>query len=134
MTTSRTPATRCASTKLITDDKVELLLAPWGTPITSRADPGKAGSDGRQHRVLGAAPMLAGYIWFTTSAHRQDGRATREMAKANGYRVPRSSPTFCRWRRRSRPRSCRRAEEPHRVEGERKYPPDIKDMTAILIR
>ena len=44
--------------KLITDDKVDLLLAPWGTPfhIADRAGAREVQvPDGRQHRGIGGA-------------------------------------------------------------------------------
>lgn len=126
--------------KLITDDKVHLLLAPWGTPhhfaIAPVLEKYKFPMVGNTASSSQLRDIKPGYIWFATSAFPDDmGRALAEMAKANGYRtaavVANLLPLAKEIGSVLVPALQRAGIE---VKVNEEYPPDIKDMTAMLTK
>ena len=99
--------------KLITDDKVDLLLAPWGTPfhisIAPVLEKYKFPMVGNTAASVALRQVKPGYIWFPTSAipdriaRRAGGDAEAEQRQVGGRRLP----TCCRSPRRSRTSSSR---------------------------
>src|SRR3989304_5535449 len=77
--------------KLITDDKVELLLAPWGTPMHVAVAPGlerlRFPMVGNTAASVKVRELKPGNIWFTTAAiPDRTGRDLTAMLKANGVK------------------------------------------------
>lgn len=124
--------------KLITDDKVDLLIAPWGTPfhlavapVLSRYKFPMVGNTAASVQLRSVAP---GYIWFPTSAipDRIGIELAKFMKKENvksaaiianvlpfsqeirGFLIPEL------------------AKQGITVAVNENYPPDIMDMTALL--
>jgi branched-chain amino acid transport system substrate-binding protein len=124
--------------KLITDDKVDLLLAPWGTP----AHIAVAGVVERYHfPVIGDSAasvklrdLKSSYMWFTTGGMPDSfAKAMADALKANGIKTA----------------ALLTAQLPFALEVksflvpalkandiavkiDENYPPSIKDMTALL--
>jgi branched-chain amino acid transport system substrate-binding protein len=126
--------------KLITDDKVELLLAPWGTPhhfaLAPVLEKYKFPMVGNTAASVQLREIKPGYIWFPTSAI-PDKMATElvAMAKANGYTtaaiVANVLPLAKEIKATLVPALQKAGIE---VKVNEEYPPDIKDMTAILTK
>ena len=94
--------------KLITDDKVDLLLAPWGTPfhiaIAPVLEKYKFPMVGNTAASVALRQVKPGYIWFPTSAiPDRIGVELTAMLKAAERQVGGDRlPTCCRSPRRSR--------------------------------
>jgi branched-chain amino acid transport system substrate-binding protein len=126
--------------KLITDDKVNLLLAPWGTPhhfaLAPVLERYKFPMVGNTAASVQLREIKPGYIWFPTSAI-PDKMAVElaAMAKANGYKtagiVANVLPLAKEIKAALVP-ALQKAGIAVKVNEE--YPPDIKDMTAILTK
>lgn len=126
--------------KLITDDKVELLLAPWGTPhhfaLAPVLEKYKFPMVGNTAASVQLREIKPGYIWFPTSAI-PDKMATElvAMAKANGYKtaaiVANVLPLAKEIKATLVPALAKAGIE---LKVNEEYPPDIKDMTAILTK
>jgi branched-chain amino acid transport system substrate-binding protein len=126
--------------KLITDDKVNLLLAPWGTPhhfaIAPVLERYKFPMVGNTAASVTLREIKPGYIWFPTSAIPDKMAAElAEMAKANGYKtaaiVANVLPLAKEIKASLVPALAKAGIE---VKVNEDYPPDIKDMTAILTK
>jgi branched-chain amino acid transport system substrate-binding protein len=126
--------------KLITDDKVELLLAPWGTPhhfaLAPVLEKYKFPMVGNTAASVQLREIKPGYIWFVTSAIPDRMAAgLAEMAKANGYKsaaiVANVLPLAKEIKASLVPALAKAGIE---VKVNEEYPPDIKDMTAILTK
>jgi branched-chain amino acid transport system substrate-binding protein len=109
--------------KLITADRVDLLLAPWGTPFHFALAPVlekyKFPMVGNTAASVQLREIKPGYIWFPTSAIPD--RMAAEMAallKANGYNTAALVKEF--------------GMNGINIVVNEEYPPDIKDMTAML--
>ena len=77
--------------KLITDDKVDLLLAPWGTPfhiaIAPVLEKYKFPMVGNTAASVALRQVKPGYIWFPTSAiPDRIGVELTAMMKAEGVK------------------------------------------------
>jgi branched-chain amino acid transport system substrate-binding protein len=126
--------------KLITDDKVHLLLAPWGTPhhfaLAPVLEKYKFPMVGNTAASVQLREIKPGYIWFPTSAI-PDKMALElaEMAKANGYKtaaIVANVLPLAKEIKASLVPALQNAGVEVKVNEE--YPPDIKDMTAILTK
>jgi len=126
--------------KLITDDKVELLLAPWGTPhhfaLAPILEKYKFPMVGNTAASVQLREIKPGYIWFPTSAIPDKmGMELAEMAKANGYKsaaIVANVLPLAKEIKASLVPALQKAGIEVKVNEE--YPPDIKDMTAILAK
>jgi branched-chain amino acid transport system substrate-binding protein len=124
--------------KLITDDKVELLLAPWGTPhhfaLAPILEKHKFPMVGNTAASVQLREIKPGYIWFPTSAIPDKMAAElAEMAKANGYKtagIVANVLPLAKEIKASLVPALAKAGIQLKINEE--YPPDIKDMTAIL--
>jgi branched-chain amino acid transport system substrate-binding protein len=124
--------------KLITDDKVNLLLAPWGTPhhfaLAPVLERYKFPMVGNTAASVTLREIKPGYIWFPTSAIPD--RMALEMAaliKASGYdsaAVISNVLPFAKEVKQALVPALQKAGIEVKVNEE--YPPDIKDMTALL--
>jgi branched-chain amino acid transport system substrate-binding protein len=124
--------------KLITDDKVDLLLPPWGTPFHIALVPVlekyKFPMVGNTAASVAVRQVKPGYIWFTTSAIPDKiGPALTAMATSNGVKtvaVINNVLPFTKELKTFLMPALKKAGIEVKVEGE--YPPDIKDMTPLL--
>jgi len=124
--------------KLITDDKVDLLLAPWGTPFHIAVAPVleryKFPMVGNTAASVAVRKVKPGYIWFTTSAIPDKiGMELTAMLKANGVKnvaVINNVLPFTKEIKTFVTPELKKTGIEIKVEGE--YPPDIKDMTSLL--
>ena len=124
--------------KLITDDKVDLLLAPWGTPfhisIAPVLEKYKFPMIGNTAASVALRQVKPGYIWFPTSAipDRISTELTA-MLKANGVKsvalISNVLP-FTKEIKNALEPELKKAGIDVKVTSE--YPPDIKDMTPLL--
>jgi branched-chain amino acid transport system substrate-binding protein len=124
--------------KLITDDKVDLLLAPWGTPfhisIAPVLEKYKFPMVGNTAASVALRQVKPGYIWFPTSAI-PDRIAVElvAMLKQNGAKSAVVLANVLPFTK-----EIKNALEPELKKGgidiklSTEYPPDIKDMTSIL--
>jgi branched-chain amino acid transport system substrate-binding protein len=124
--------------KLITDDKVDLLLAPWGTPFQIAIAPVlekfKFPMVGNTAASVVLRQVKPGYIWFPTSAiPDRIGVELTAMLKANGVKsvalVSNVLPFTKEIKNFVEP-ELKKAGIEIKVSAE--YPPDVKDMTATL--
>ncbi|MBL8662287.1 MAG: amino acid ABC transporter substrate-binding protein [Candidatus Odyssella sp.] len=126
--------------KLITDDKVELLLAPWGTPhhfaVAPVLEKYKFPMVGNTAASVQLREIKPGNIWFVTSAIPDKMAAELvAMAKANGYKtagIVANVLPLAKEIKASLVPALQKAGIAVKVSEE--YPPDIKDMTAILTK
>jgi branched-chain amino acid transport system substrate-binding protein len=126
--------------KLITDDKVNLLLAPWGTPhhfaVAAVLEKYKFPMVGNTAASVQLREIKPGYIWFPTSAIPDKmAHALADMAKANGYKsaaIVANVLPLAKEIKASLVPALQKAGIEVKVNEE--YPPDIKDMTAILTK
>jgi len=126
--------------KLITDDKVNLLLAPWGTPhhfaLAPVLERYKFPMVGNTAASVQLRTLKAGYIWFPTSTI-PDKMAVEmaAMLKANGYKTAALISNVLPFAKEVR-ESLLPALKQNGIELKvsEEYPPDIKDMTAILTK
>jgi branched-chain amino acid transport system substrate-binding protein len=124
--------------KLITDDKVNLLLAPWGTPhhfaLAPVLERYKFPMVGNTAASVTLREIKPGYIWFPTSAIPD--KMALEMAaliKASGYNsaaIISNVLPFAKEVKQALVPALQKAGIEVKVNEE--YPPDIKDMTALL--
>lgn len=126
--------------KLITDDKVNLLLAPWGTPhhfaVAAVLEKYKFPMVGNTAASVQLREIKPGYIWFTTSAIPD--KMAIEMAtmmKANGIKtaalIANVLPLAKEIKATLVPELKKNGIE---LKVNEEYPPDIKDMTAMLTK
>lgn len=124
--------------KLITDDKVNLLLAPWGTPhhfaVAAVLEKYKFPMVGNTAASVQLREIKAGYIWFPTSTI-PDKMAVEmvKLLKANGYKtaalINNVLPFAKEFKAAIVPELKKSGIE---LKVSEEYPPDIKDMTAML--
>ena len=124
--------------KLITDDKVDLLIAPWGTPfhiaIAPVLEKFKFPMVGNTAASVALRQVKPGYIWFPTSAiPDRIGVELTAMLKANGVKsavvIANVLPFTKEIKNFLEPELKKAGIE---VKLSTEYPPDIKDMTSIL--
>ena len=124
--------------KLITDDKVDLLLAPWGTPfhiaIAPVLEKYKFPLVGNTAASVALRQVKPGYIWFPTSAipDRIGAELTAFLKQQNVKSVAVLSNVlpFTKEIKNFLEPELKKAGIDVKVSTE--YPPDIKDMTATL--
>ncbi|WP_076998118.1 amino acid ABC transporter substrate-binding protein [Variovorax sp. KK3] len=124
--------------KLITDDKVDLLLAPWGTPFQIAIAPVlekfKFPMVGNTAASVALRQVKPGYIWFPTSAiPDRIGVELTAMLKANNVKtavVLANVLPFTKEIKNYLEPELKKAGIEIKLSTE--YPPDIKDMTSIL--
>ncbi len=124
--------------KLITDDKVDLLLAPWGTPFQISIAPVlekfKFPMVGNTAASVVLRQVKPGYIWFPTSAipDRIGAELTALLKSQNVKTVAVLSNVL------PFTKEIKNFLEPELKKGgidiklSAEYPPDIKDMTSTL--
>lgn len=126
--------------KLITNDKVDLLLPPWGTPFHIALAPVlekyKFPMVGNTAASVAVRQVKPGYIWFTTSAIPDKiGPELTAMLKSNGVKsvavISNVLPYTKELRTYVMP-ALKKAGIEVKVDGE--YPHAIKDMTSLLTR
>lgn len=125
--------------RLITQDKVDLLAAPWGTPMHLALAPvlqrykfPMVGNTAASVQLRQVAP---GYVWFVTSAIPDSmGTEMAAMLKENGVKtaaiLSNELPYSQEFRSFLLP-ALKAAGVA--VVSDDSYPPDIKDMTAMLV-
>ncbi|VTU19194.1 amino acid ABC transporter substrate-binding protein [Variovorax sp. PBL-E5] len=124
--------------KLITDDKVDLLLAPWGTPFQIAIAPVlekfKFPMVGNTAASVALRQVKPGYIWFPTSAiPDRIGVELTAMLKAQNVKsavVLSNVLPFTKEIKNYLEPELKKAGIEIKLSTE--YPPDIKDMTSIL--
>lgn len=124
--------------KLITDDKVDLLLAPWGTPfhisIAPVLEKYKFPVVGNTAASVALRQVKPGYIWFPTSAiPDRIGAELTAMLKAQGAKsvvVLANVLPFTKEIKNFLEPELKKAGIEIKLSTE--YPPDIKDMTSVL--
>ncbi|VWX61837.1 Amino acid/amide ABC transporter substrate-binding protein, HAAT family [Burkholderiales bacterium 8X] len=124
--------------KLITDDKVDLLIAPWGTPFQIAIAPVlekfKFPMIGNTAASVALRQVKPGYIWFPTSAiPDRIGSEMAAMLKANNVKtavVLSNVLPFTKEIKNYLEPELKKAGIEVKLSTE--YPPDIKDMTSIL--
>jgi branched-chain amino acid transport system substrate-binding protein len=124
--------------KLITDDKVDLLIAPWGTPFQIAIAPVlekfKFPMVGNTAASVSLRQVKPGYIWFPTSAiPDRIGVELTAMLKANNVKtavVLANVLPFTKEIKNYLEPELKKAGIEIKLSTE--YPPDIKDMTSIL--
>ena len=126
--------------KLITNDKVDLLLAPWGTPfhfaVAGVLDRYKFPMVGNSAASVQLRELKAGYIWFPTSAIPD--RLAEELGKLltqQGVKTVAVTnlqlPFSLEIKEYLMPVLEREGIE---VLVDEAYPPGVKDMTAMLLK
>jgi branched-chain amino acid transport system substrate-binding protein len=124
--------------KLITDDKVDLLTAPWGTPfhiaiapVLERFQFPMVGSTAASVALREIKP---GNIWFPTSAiPDRIGAELTAMMKANNVQTAAVIANVLPFAKEIKSFLVPALQkEGIRVVVNEEYPPDIKDMTAML--
>jgi len=126
--------------KLITQDKVDLLLAPWGTPthiavapVLERLKFPMVGNTAASSKLRELKP---GYIWFTTAAiPDRIGKELAAMLKENGVKsvaLLTNVLPFSKEIKGFLEPALKSAAIAISVNEE--YPPDVKDMTALLTK
>lgn len=124
--------------KLVNDDKVDLLLAPWGTPthfaVAAIAEKLKFPIVGNSAASVGLRELKPGYIWFPTSAIPD--RMAEELVRllqsqgAKSVAVLTNQLPFSLEIQKFLMPALEQAGIA--VATAQDYPPDIKDMTAML--
>ncbi|WP_422372177.1 amino acid ABC transporter substrate-binding protein [Hoeflea sp.] len=126
--------------KLITQDEVDLLAAPWGTPmhlalapVLQRFKVPMVGNTAASVQLRNVAP---GYIWFPTSAIPDAmGAELAKMMKANGVQSAALLANELPYSQEFRSFLIPALEEAGiEVKVDESYPPDIKDMTSMLVQ
>ncbi len=124
--------------KLITDDKVDLLIAPWGTPfhlaITGVLERYKFPMVGNSAASVHLREVEAGYVWFPTSAIPDIiGLELAKLLKAQNAKTVAVSTLQLPFSLEVKSFLMPALEkEGITVVAENDYPPGIADMTAIL--
>ena len=124
--------------KLITDDKVDLLLAPWGTPFHIAVAPVlekyKFPMVGNTAASVALRQVKPGYIWFPTSAiPDRIGAELTAFLKANNVKTAVVISNVLPFTK-----EIKNFLEPELKKGgievkmSAEYPPDVKDMTSML--
>ncbi len=124
--------------KLITQDKVDLLLAPWGTPthiaIAPVIERFKFPIIGNTAASVALRDLKPGNIWFVTAAFPDRvGRELAKMAKAKGVKSVALLTNVLPFSK-----EVKGFLEPALKEAgitiavNEEYPPDVTDMTALL--
>ena len=124
--------------KLITDDKVDLLLAPWGTPahiaIAPVLDKYRFPVVGNTAASVNLRKIKPGYIWFPTSAIPD--RIGTELAamltenKVKSVAILSNVLPFTKEIKTFLEPALKNAGI--EVKFSTEYPPDIKDMTSVI--
>jgi len=126
--------------KLITDDKVDLLLAPWGTPFHIAVAPVlekyKFPMVGNTAASVTVRRMKPGYIWFTTSAIPDKiGPALTAMATSYGVKSVAVINNVLPYTKELKTFLMPALKAAHiEVKVDEEYPPNIKDMTSLITR
>ena len=124
--------------KLITDDKVDLLMAPWGTPFQIAIAPVVERFEfpvvGNSAASVMLRKLKPGYIWFPTSAiPDRMGPELATMMKQEGVKSAAVLANILPFSKEVKsflvPALKKEGIE---VVFDQDYPPDIKDMTAML--
>jgi len=124
--------------KLITDDGVDLLIAPWGTPFHMAIAPVleryKFPMVGNSAASVQLSQLKPGYIWFVTSAiPDQMGVELAAMMKKEGVTSAAILANVLPYSQELKSFLVPELEKAGiEVVVNEDYPPDIKDMTAIL--
>jgi branched-chain amino acid transport system substrate-binding protein len=124
--------------KLITQDKVDLLLAPWGTPthiaIASVIERFKFPMIGNTAASASLRDLKPGNIWFVTAAFPDRvGKELAKLAKAKGIKSVALLTNVLPFSK-----EVKGFLEPALQEAgitiavNEEYPPDLSDMTALL--
>lgn len=124
--------------KLITDDKVDLLLAPWGTPfhisIAPVLEKFKFPMVGNTAASVALRKVKPGYIWFPTAAiPDRIGAELTALLKTQNVKsvvVLANILPFTKEIKNFLEPELKKAGIDIRLSTE--YPPDIKDMTSVL--
>lgn len=124
--------------KLITDDKVDLLLAPWGTPfhiaIAPVLEKYKFPMVGNTAASVSLRQVKPGYIWFPTSAIPDRlGAELAALLKSQNVKsvaVLANVLPFTKEIKNYLEPELKKAGIEIKMSAE--YPPDIKDMTSML--
>lgn len=125
--------------KLITQDKVDLLAAPWGTPmhlalapVLQRYKMPMVGNTAASVQLRKVAP---GYIWFPTSAIPDSmGSEMAKMMQAEGVKTAALLANELPYAQEFRSYLIPALEELGiEVLVDESYPPDTKDMTSLLV-
>ncbi|WP_116081807.1 amino acid ABC transporter substrate-binding protein [Tropicimonas sp. IMCC34011] len=125
--------------KLITQDEVDLLAAPWGTPmhlalapVLQRFKMPMVGNTAASVQLRNVAP---GYIWFPTSAIPDAmGAELAKMMQAEGVKSAALLANELPYSQEFRSFLIPALEEAGiEVMVDESYPPDIKDMTSMLV-
>ncbi|MDX2482452.1 MAG: amino acid ABC transporter substrate-binding protein [Pseudodonghicola sp.] len=126
--------------KLITQDDVDLLAAPWGTPmhlalapVLQRFKMPMVGNTAASVQLRKVAP---GYIWFPTSAIPDAmGAELAKMMQAEGVKsaalLANELPYSQEFRSFLIPALKEAGIE---IRVDESYPPDIKDMTSMMVQ
>ncbi len=124
--------------KLITDDKVDLLLAPWGTPFQLALAPVtekyKFPMVGNSAASVQLRKVKPGYIWFPTSAIPDKvGPELAALMKKEGVTTAAVISNVLPFSKEVKSFLLPAlAKEGIKVVYDQDYPPDIKDMTTML--
>jgi len=125
--------------KLITQDKVDLLAAPWGTPMHLAIAPVlqryKMPMVGNTAASVKLRELEPGYIWFPTSAIPDAmGRELALFMKAEGVNSAAVLANELPYSQEVRSYLVPALEEQGiEVKVDQSYPPDTKDMTSVLV-
>ena len=126
--------------KLITDDKVDLVMAPWGTqhhfaiaPVVERH---KFPLVGNTAASVALRKVKPGYLWFTTPMMPDNlAKEMTAMLKARGVKSVAIMYNLLQFASENvqflKPALAKAG---IKVKFEAKYPPDIKDMTGMLTK
>ncbi|MEQ8697185.1 MAG: amino acid ABC transporter substrate-binding protein [Bauldia litoralis] len=126
--------------KLITDDKVDLLLAPWGTPmhlsVAPVAEKYKFPIVGNTAASVALRQVNPGYIWFVTSSF-PDRNATEmaKLLKQQGFKsaaIIANVLPFAQENQKFLIPALKAAGIAVKINE--KYPPNISDMTSLLTK
>jgi branched-chain amino acid transport system substrate-binding protein len=124
--------------KLITADKVDLLLAPWGTPFHFAVAPVlekyKFPMVGNTAASVQLREIKPGYIWFPTSAiPDQMAVEMAALLKANSYKTVALIANVLPFAQEVKAAMVKEfGKNGIEIVVNEEYPPDIKDMTAVL--
>ncbi len=126
--------------KLIVEDKVDLLLGPWGTPhhiaVAGVLERHKFPMVGDTAASVILRSMKPGYIWFPTSALPDEmGKQLPILLKAQGVKtvaVTTAQYVFSLENKKYMMEGLKAAGI--QVVAEADYPVDIKDMTAVITK
>jgi branched-chain amino acid transport system substrate-binding protein len=125
--------------KLITSDKVDLLLAPWGTPshvaVAGVVERYKFPMVGNSAASVKLRELKPGNLWFTTAMMPDRfGAAVADALKANGMKtvaVLTAQLAFALEVKSFLMPALKKNDIEVKLNEE--YPPSIKDMTSLLI-